>query len=187
MSLAQDLSRAHMQRRNKFFPQIAPTVWAPPAAVPVDPIEPPPYNAKAAIEALQRDFEQLRATLVQSLIIDSDPRAAAPEEPISTIRPSVALIQRVVCEYYGTALEDILSSRRTAAIVRPRQIAVYLAKTMTLRSLPDIGSRFGGRDHTTIIFSIRKIERLIAVDPSMLDEINELKRRIAERFKPTKA
>ena len=74
----------------------------------------------------------------------------------------IATIQKVVADHYGIALRELLSHRRTAHIVRPRQIAMYLAKTLTLRSLPDIGLRFAGRDHTTVLHSVRKIaaERL---------------------------
>ena len=68
-----------------------------------------------------------------------------------------------------------LSSRRTANVVRPRQIAMYLAKTLTLRSLPEIGRRFGGRDHTTVLHAVRKIESLIGQDTSLAAEIEAIK------------
>ena len=55
--------------------------------------------------------------------------------------------------------------------VRPRQVAMYLAKTLTLRSLPEIGRRFGGRDHTTVLHAVRKIEALVAKDVSLSDEV----------------
>ncbi len=71
-------------------------------------------------------------------------------------------IQRTVARQYNVSRADLLSARRTANVVRPRQIAMYLAKTLTLRSLPEIGRRFGGRDHTTVLHAVRKIagERL---------------------------
>ena len=71
---------------------------------------------------------------------------------------------------------DLLSSRRTANVVRPRQVAMYLAKTLTLRSLPEIGRRFGGRDHTTVLHAVRKIETLAGNDSALADEIETLKR-----------
>jgi hypothetical protein len=75
-------------------------------------------------------------------------------------------IQKVVCNTYGVRLEAMLSARRDAKIVRPRMIAVYLAKKLTNKSLPELGARFGGRDHTTILHSVRKItaERLVNAD-----------------------
>jgi chromosomal replication initiator protein len=73
-----------------------------------------------------------------------------------------------------------LSSRRTANVVRPRQIAMYLAKTLTLRSLPEIGRRFGGRDHTTVLHAVRKIEGLVGSDTALSDEIELLKRQLQE-------
>jgi chromosomal replication initiator protein len=73
-----------------------------------------------------------------------------------------------------------LSSRRTANVVRPRQIAMYLAKTLTLRSLPEIGRRFGGRDHTTVLHAVRKIEGLIGKDNALAAEIESLKSQLQE-------
>ena len=75
---------------------------------------------------------------------------------------------------------DLLSSRRTANVVRPRQVAMYLAKTLTLRSLPEIGRRFGGRDHTTVLHAVRKIENLVGADSSLAEEIESLKRQLQE-------
>ena len=70
----------------------------------------------------------------------------------------------MVARQYNVSRSDLLSSRRTANVVRPRQVAMYLAKTLTLRSLPEIGRRFGGRDHTTVLHAVRKIEALVAKD-----------------------
>jgi chromosomal replication initiator protein len=72
----------------------------------------------------------------------------------------------------------MLSQRRTANVVRPRQIAMYLAKTLTMRSLPEIGRKFGGRDHTTVLHGVRKIEALVAIDGELDGEIQQLKRRL---------
>jgi chromosomal replication initiator protein len=75
---------------------------------------------------------------------------------------------------------DLLSSRRTANVVRPRQVAMYLAKILTLRSLPEIGRRFGGRDHTTVLHAVRKIENLVSTDNTLAEEIEMLKRQLQE-------
>jgi chromosomal replication initiator protein len=85
-------------------------------------------------------------------------------------------ILRVVTKHFGVPRNDLLSSRRNRSIVRPRQIGMYLAKSLTSRSLPEIGRRFGGRDHTTVIHAIRKIEELIQGDSSMREDVEILKR-----------
>ena len=89
-------------------------------------------------------------------------------------------IQRVVARHYNVSKADLLSSRRTRTIVRPRQVAMYLAKVLTPRSLPEIGRRFGGRDHTTVLHAVRKIEEMIQGDRTLAEEIELLKRMIDE-------
>jgi chromosomal replication initiator protein len=89
-------------------------------------------------------------------------------------------IQKVVAGHYNVSKHDLLSARRTRAIVRPRQIAMYLAKTMTPRSFPEIGKRFGGRDHTTVLHAVRKVEELAAADETLAQEIELLKRLIQD-------
>jgi len=91
-------------------------------------------------------------------------------------RVKIEDIQKLVASHYSVTRADILSSRRTAVVVKPRQIAMYLAKTLTLRSLPEIGRRFGGRDHTTVLHAVRKIEGLSHADRSLNDELELLKR-----------
>ena len=100
-----------------------------------------------------------------------------PQEPK---RVKIEDIQRVVARQYNVSRSDLLSSRRTANVVRPRQIAMYLAKTLTLRSLPEIGRRFGGRDHTTVLHAVRKIEGLVGNDNMLAEEIELLKRLLQE-------
>jgi chromosomal replication initiator protein len=100
-----------------------------------------------------------------------------PQEPK---RVKIEDIQRVVARQYNVSRGDLLSSRRTANVVRPRQVAMYLAKTLTLRSLPEIGRRFGGRDHTTVLHAVRKIEGLVGNDAALADEIEVLKRQLQE-------
>lgn len=100
--------------------------------------------------------------------------------PMEPKRVKIEDIQRVVARQYNVSRSDLLSSRRTANVVRPRQVAMYLAKTLTLRSLPEIGRRFGGRDHTTVLHAVRKIESLVAKDLSLSDEVELLKRQLQE-------
>ena len=89
-------------------------------------------------------------------------------------------IQRVVSRHYNVSRQELVSNRRTRVIVKPRQIAMYLAKTMTPRSFPEIGRRFGGRDHTTVLHAVRKIEELIGGDTKLGHEVELLKRLIME-------
>ena len=95
-------------------------------------------------------------------------------------RVRVEEILKLVSAHFNVTRADLLSSRRTASVVRPRQIAMYLSKTLTLRSLPEIGRRFGGRDHTTVLHAVRKIEGLIGGDPVLKDEISLLKRMLTD-------
>ncbi|MCX7319376.1 MAG: chromosomal replication initiator protein DnaA [Hyphomicrobiales bacterium] len=100
--------------------------------------------------------------------------------PMEPKRIKIEDIQRVVARQYHVSRSDLLSSRRTANVVRPRQVAMYLAETLTLRSLPEIGRRFGGRDHTTVLHAVRKIEALVGKDTALQDEVESLKRMLAE-------
>ncbi len=100
-----------------------------------------------------------------------------PQEPK---RVRIEDIQRVVARQYNVSRADLLSSRRTANVVRPRQVAMYLAKILTLRSLPEIGRRFGGRDHTTVLHAVRKIEALAGNDTTFAEEIEGLKRQLQD-------
>jgi len=88
-------------------------------------------------------------------------------------------IIRKVCDHYNIRQSDMLSPKRTRSIARPRQMAMYLAKQLTSRSLPEIGRRFGGRDHTTVIHAVRKIEELKATDAQIAEDA-ELLRRLLE-------
>lgn len=100
--------------------------------------------------------------------------------PMEPKRVKIEDIQRVVARQYNVSRSDLLSSRRTANVVRPRQVAMYLAKTLTLRSLPEIGRRFGGRDHTTVLHAVRKIENLVGNDMALAEEIEILKRQLQD-------
>jgi chromosomal replication initiator protein len=89
-------------------------------------------------------------------------------------------IQRIVAQHYSVSRTDMLSERRTVNVVRPRQMAMYLAKTLTLRSLPEIGRKFGGRDHTTVLHAVRKIEALVGSDAMLADEVEALKSQLQD-------
>ncbi|HEV2559586.1 MAG TPA: chromosomal replication initiator protein DnaA [Microvirga sp.] len=108
-------------------------------------------------------------TAIRDLVRNREPKRVKIED-----------IQKLVASRYNVSRSDILSERRTAAVVRPRQIAMYLSKVLTLRSLPEIGRRFGGRDHTTVLHAVRKIEKAIGEDHTLNDEVELLKRMLQE-------
>ncbi len=91
---------------------------------------------------------------------------------------TIDLIQTIVCKYFKISKNEMLSSRRSRYLVRPRQTAIYLTKILTSKSLPEIGREFSNRDHTTIIHSVKTIEKLKDKDPSIEENISKLKNQI---------
>ena len=91
---------------------------------------------------------------------------------------TIDLIQSIVCKFFKISKNEMLSSRRSRYLVRPRQTAIYLTKILTSKSLPEIGREFSNRDHTTIIHSVKTIEKLKEKDPEMTNNINNLKNQI---------
>lgn len=89
---------------------------------------------------------------------------------------TVEEIQRKVSEHYNIRLSDLLGPKRLRTVARPRQVAMYLAKKLTTRSLPEIGRRFGGRDHTTVMHGVRRIEELKAEDTQLAEDLELLRR-----------
>ena len=87
-------------------------------------------------------------------------------------------IQKIVVNYYNLSMSDFLSSRRSRHVARPRQIAMYLSKKLTTKSLPDIGRKFTGRDHTTVIHAIKKIEELMGGDKKFEYEVQDISNKI---------
>ena len=97
---------------------------------------------------------------------------------LSENRVTIDLIQTLVCKFFKISKNEMLSSRRSRYLVRPRQTAIYLTKILTSKSLPEIGREFSNRDHTTIIHSVKTIEKLKDKDPEMVENINKLKNQI---------
>jgi chromosomal replication initiator protein len=91
---------------------------------------------------------------------------------------TIDLIQSTVCKFFKISKNEMLSSRRSRYLVRPRQTAIYLTKILTSKSLPEIGREFSNRDHTTIIHSVKTIEKIKEKDPEMTNNINKLKNQI---------
>jgi chromosomal replication initiator protein len=97
---------------------------------------------------------------------------------LSENKVTIDLIQTIVCKFFKISKNEMLSSRRSRYLVRPRQTAIYLTKILTSKSLPEIGREFSNRDHTTIIHSVKTIEKIKESDPEMVDNINKLKNQI---------
>ncbi|MFO1049941.1 MAG: chromosomal replication initiator protein DnaA [Geminicoccaceae bacterium] len=93
-------------------------------------------------------------------------------------RVTIEEIQKAVVEHYAIRMADMTSARRSRAVARPRQVAMFLAKQLTPRSLPEIGKRFGGRDHTTVMHAVRQIERLSGEDRTIADDLEALRRKL---------
>lgn len=91
-------------------------------------------------------------------------------------KPTMADIQSCVAHHFGIPALEMKSARRSRSIARPRQIAMYLARELTMRSLPDIGRHFGNRDHTTVIHAIKQIERLRLIDADLDADVQTLSR-----------
>jgi chromosomal replication initiator protein len=91
-------------------------------------------------------------------------------------RVTIEEIQKRVAAHFNIRIADMHSARRARAVARPRQVAMYLAKQLTSRSLPEIGRKFGGRDHTTVMHAVKKIEELKATDSSFAEDIDLLRR-----------
>ena len=97
---------------------------------------------------------------------------------LSENKVTIDLIQSIVCKFFKISKNEMLSSRRSRYLVRPRQAAIYLTKILTSKSLPEIGKEFSNRDHTTIIHSVKTIEKLIKDDNELRSNIENLKNQI---------
>ena len=134
-----------------------------------------PQNARdhlaARINATPRDLEGAFNQVVARseflgcpLTLENVQEALAHSRYTGMTRPTIDAIQRATALHFSIGMDELLSRRRTRNVARPRQVAMYLSKTLTTRSLPDIGRRFAGRDHTTVLHAVRKIEEVRAQD-----------------------
>ena len=128
---------------------------------------------KQAVAAAHAELEALRGAHRQSAI-EAVRAIVNSEEPIVGAGIPIKLIIRKTATHFRLTPLDLLSQRRTNNIVRPRQVAMFIAKKLTLCSLPEIGRRFGGRDHTTILHAVRKINELVGYDDSLRTDIAEI-------------
>ena len=127
--------------------------------------EMPPAEPKEPLR--NPEFDWWHTMWFGDLVTAQGPRRQGP--------PTISLIQSVVAKSFNLTKLDLISQRRTHNVVLPRQIAMYLAKTLTLRSYPEIGRRFGQRDHTTVISGVRKITARCVSDPPFAMTIEALK------------
>lgn len=132
-------------------------------------------NVRVLEGALQRLFA-FASLMGREIDLDMTQECLADILRASDRKVSVEEIQRKVAEHYNIRLSDLVGPKRVRTLARPRQIAMYLAKQMTSRSLPEIGRRFGGRDHTTIMHGVRKIEELCAEDHGLAEDVQLLRR-----------
>ena len=115
---------------------------------------------------------------IARLTLDEAQNILRPHLSCTERKVTVDHIQKTVAEHYGLKQADLISERRARAVARPRQVAMWLAKQITVRSLPDIGRRFGGRDHTTVLHAVRRIEALKAEDPQIARDVDALMRKL---------
>lgn len=132
-----------------------------------------PHDVIADLSALRREFAHLRILLQAKGILEHAEIAAR-------FRLTCAPIRAEVARFYRIPLTELDARRRLFSTTLPRQVAMYLCKTLTNRSLAEIARRFGGRNHTTILHAVRKIERLRSDDKRLDRELRELERRIME-------
>ncbi|WP_225612018.1 chromosomal replication initiator protein DnaA [Paracoccus sp. PAR01] len=132
-------------------------------------------NVRVLEGALQRLFA-FASLMGREITLDMTQECLADILRANDRKVSIEEIQRKVAEHYNIRLSDMIGPKRVRTVARPRQIAMYLAKQMTSRSLPEIGRRFGGRDHTTIMHGVRKIEELRSADRSLAEDIDLLRR-----------
>lgn len=178
MSLLEDLHRAHRDRQRKFFPPPPP-----PHAIKI----PTPIGLRLApnvptslpLVLLIREAERIEDMFFNDVAIALLGEHGKPRPPGWKGR-MVSQIQRIVAEFYNSSVVTICSSSRLKRHVFPRQVAAYLSRKFTGLSMPELGHRFGGRDHTTIMHAIHKIARLASEDERLRDELQLLIMRICE-------
>jgi chromosomal replication initiator protein len=148
-------------------------------AVPVKVLEFLAHKITQNIRELEGALNRItaHATLIgRPITIDSSQEVLHDLIRANDRRVTIEEIQKRVAEHFAIRLADMHSPRRARAVARPRQVAMYLSKQLTSRSLPEIGRKFGGRDHTTVMHAVRKIEELRASDHSFAEDIDLLRR-----------
>jgi hypothetical protein len=176
-SAARDMRRAKIKANAKPDCPISCLSASARSALAVKPLKPAPLP----LTAPNPDY---RCMWFYNLVFETEVRLEAilRLRPATPRDPRVEEIQIETARNYGVSRQDMISARRTANIVRPRQVAMYVAKVMTLKSLPEIGRRFGGRDHTTVLHANRKIEALCVSDAILAAKIEDIKAAVRARL-----
>jgi hypothetical protein len=128
------------------------------------PIEPEPVEVIEPVDPIKEWVERQRAIPIKKkpwFFVEKD------LGPVVHRPPAVDEIITATARHFKFSLTDLMACRRLASVVRARQVAMYLTKVLTTRSFPEIGRRFGGRDHTTVLHAVRKIERLRQIDTGL--------------------
>jgi hypothetical protein len=164
-SLAARLHREHCERRARLSPR---------------PTEPKRPNVSAET-ALAAPFAP-KVPYGESVIIITKPVADADKQAAMLAPSMIKIIQRECARQFNVNVADLKSPRRTAYLAFARQVAMYITKTLTQKSLPEIGRRFGGRDHTTVLHAVRKIENLIKSDDDFALQAEAIEHRVKEIY-----
>ena len=168
-----DLRRAILEHRLARFSS--------PTEVPADVIE---FLARTINRNVRELVGGLNKLIAYAQLTGQPVSLALAEDQLTDIlsanrkRITIDEIQRTVCHFYRVDRTEMASKRRARAVVRPRQVAMYLAKVLTPRSYPEIGRKFGGRDHSTVIHAVRLIEDLRTRDADMDGDVRSLLRQL---------
>ncbi len=149
-----------------------------PVHIPIDVLEFMAANISSNIRELEGALNKIAAhsSLIGNAVTLDHTRYLLSDILRTTERKvTIDMIQNKVAAFYNVRVSDMQSARRARVYARPRQIAMYLSKTLTQKSLPEIGRQFGGRDHTTVMHAIRTIERTCEIDPDYSKEIERLR------------
>ncbi len=165
---------ARRERRSRLFGMmpsqgynVAPSMVDPPFPEPVEP-EQPVDEVTAWVDRQKENFKEPWFVIEEEL----------------NRRVTVQEIQKACAIFYGISVNGILSARRTADVVKPRQVGYFLSKVLTLKSLPEIGKRFGDRDHTSVLHGVRKIDRSRKSDPDLESELQKIASSLGRTLQP---
>jgi chromosomal replication initiation ATPase DnaA len=167
MSLVEQLHAARKERLNRMSPAAKP--------------EAPAHDVR--IDELAAEVARLSGQLsdLQELVEQQSGRLALLSKQMAEVNPYLSEIMDAVCEFYGITKNDLCATRRTWNMSKPRQIVAYLSRKLTGMSLPQIGARMGGRDHSTILHGANKISRDMQRDDVLRDDLATLEMKIAEK------
>jgi chromosomal replication initiator protein len=179
MGLVADIQAADIELRRSILESKL-TRFAP-LEVPADVIE---FLARTINRNVRELVGGLNKLIAYAQLTGQEVSLSLAEEQLTDIlsanrkRITIDEIQRTVCQFYRVDRSEMSSKRRARAVVRPRQVAMYLAKVLTPRSYPEIGRKFGGRDHSTVIHAVRLIEDLRKRDADMDGDVRSLLRQL---------